>query len=27
MDAHLTVNHACAYSGHLCFWVTLLNLL
>jgi len=23
----LTVNHACAYSGHLCFWVTLLNLL
>jgi len=26
-DSHLTVNHACAYSGHLCFWVTLLNLL
>ena len=26
-DAYLTVNHACAYSGHLCFWVTLLNLL
>ena len=26
-DAHLTVNHACAYSGHSCFWVTLLNLL
>ena len=26
-DAHLTVNHACVYSGHLCFWVTLLNLL
>ena len=25
-DAHLTVNHACAYSGHLCFWVILLNL-
>jgi len=23
----LTVNHACAYSGHLYFWVTLLNLL
>jgi len=26
-DAHLTVNHACVYSGHLCFWVTSLNLL
>ena len=26
-DAHLTVNHACAYGGHLCIWVTLVNLL
>ena len=26
-DAHLTVNHARVYSGHLRFWVTLLNLL
>ena len=26
-DAHFTVNRACAYTRHLCFWVTLLNLL